>query len=50
MTMPYERTRSVVWADELLHELLDSQKHPETTAETRHQIKAIVVKSRGDLR
>lgn len=39
MTMPSERSRAVLGAAEVLKELLDPQKHPETTEETRHHIK-----------
>ena len=39
MTMPYERTRAILGTEEILRELLDSSKHPETTAETRRDIK-----------
>ena len=39
MTMPNERSRAVLGAAEVLKELLDPQKHPETTEETRRHIK-----------
>ena len=39
MTLPYERTRAILGAEELLKELLDPNKHAETTAETRRDIK-----------
>jgi len=37
--MPYERSRAVLGAAEVLKELLDPKKHPETTDETRQHIK-----------
>jgi len=39
MTLPDERSRAVLGAAEVLKELLDPQKHPETTEETRQDIK-----------
>ena len=39
MTLPYERSRAVLGAAEVLKELLDPQEHPETTEETRRHIK-----------
>jgi len=39
MTMPYERTRAILGTEEILRDLLDSSKHPETTEETRRDIK-----------
>ncbi len=38
MTMPNERSRAVLGAGEILRELLDREKHPETTEETRRHI------------
>lgn len=38
MTMPYERTRALIFARELLEELRDRTKHPETTEQTKHAI------------
>jgi hypothetical protein len=42
MTMPYERTRSLVMAETLLRELLDSTKHPETTPQTKREIECVL--------
>ena len=42
MTMQDERTRSILQALEFLRELRDSEKHPETTPESRLQISGIL--------
>jgi hypothetical protein len=42
MTMPHERTRSIIFARELLEELRDSELHPETTNETRRCIAVVL--------
>ena len=39
MTMPHERTRAILGAEEVLRGLLDRNKHPETTDETRRDIR-----------
>ena len=38
MTLPNERSRAVLGAANVLRDLLDPDKHPETTAETRREI------------
>lgn len=38
MTMPHERTRALIFARQLLEELQDRTKHPETTDQTQQEI------------
>ena len=42
MTMPNERSRALIGAAELLKELLNPEKHPEITVETRRDIKWVL--------